>query len=429
MASSISSIGLIESALKLFYVGKIVEQINQETLLLDHFSKGTIEWAGKSAIVPLHTQRNESVGAYAEGQTQDPAGQQGYKNLTMASAYIYGNFGFTGPAQAAAAKSAGAFDNIVGLEMKPLVKDVRNYSDICLFTGGIVFGYLWQKGQLNTWQSSVRTSYPQGVTPAGAVASVINLRTFENCGSATVVSVVAGTVVVSASGNTIDTRLTTGGGAHDVIDGDVFVWQSAGTGAASRLAVEPVGMAGNFGLPSWFGIQRGTVGTETLQGEFQLANPSTNVADDLTQNNLTNLSAKIEQNYGEMPDEIFMSPLMIASYSSLLQGVQSGLTATAARQDVKSPASRGDIGFTGYDWAGIRIFKGKNCPLNVIYMLSREHWKIAELKAGDFVKTGGDVLTRVPNTDTYVGMYSWYYQLYTDRPNASGVLAGVSIPV
>lgn len=415
-----ANIPSIEAALKRFYIGKIVDQINTESLLLDNFEKETVVWSGSDAIVALHAARNAAVGAAFEGQTLPTPGQQGYEKLIITAAYVYGQFAFTGPARAAAAKSAGAFANMMDLEMKPLTENVRHYSDICMFTGGPLIGYTWDLVNSATHQFSGRTNYPAGVTPVGSLATIYRTDTFAAVGAATAIVSFSATQIVFAA--PINTAAVPAGTLMTVV--------VTPGGASASLGAEPIGIAANLASPTWYGLTRGTAQTALLQGNFQLTNPATNVYDDLTPNNLQNLAAKITQASGSMPDAIWMSPLQVASYSSLLQGVASGLPAsTAARLDVKTAASKGDIGFSGYSWSGIPIFQAQDCPTGVIYMLARKHWKLAELDAGQFDESTGSVLRAVPQVDSYTGMYRWYYNSYTDRPNASGVLAAVSIPV
>ena len=408
----------IEAVLKRFYIGKIVEQINQESLLLDNFEEETVTWSGSTAIVPLHTQRNASVGSAAEGATLPVPGQQTYEKIMIESAYVYGQFSFTGPARAAAAKSAGAFANMVDLQMKPLVDDVRHYSDICMFTGGPVIGYVWQKNNaLTTLEASVRNQYQSGAgnTPVGNTVQLYRTDTFATVDSPRTL------LSISPSGNSV--VLSAPVDTSTVSSGVLMVLVSGAAG----LQAEPIGLAGNLAGPSWFGLQRGLPSTDRLQGNFLLVNGTTNAYDDLTTNSLQNLSSQIQYKSGKMADAIWLSPLMISAYSSLLQGVASGLPA-AARLDVKTGPEKGDIGFTGFAWSGIKFYQGQDCPIGVIYMLTRKHWKLALLKAGEFDESTGSILRAVPQQDTYAGMYSWYYQSYTDRPNASGVLAGVAIP-
>ena len=68
------------------------------------------------------------------------------------------NWGYFSP------QAEARLQNMMGLQMKPLVDDVKHYSDICMFTGGPVIGYVWQSQAAGTtWQSSVRTAYPSTV--------------------------------------------------------------------------------------------------------------------------------------------------------------------------------------------------------------------------------------------------------------------------
>jgi hypothetical protein len=415
MAATILS---IESALKRFYIGQIVEQINQESLLLDNFEEEQVTWSGSAAIVPLHTARNNSVGSAAEGATLPIPGQQGYEKMVIESAYVYGQFSFTGPARAAAAKSAGAFENMMGLQMKPLVQDVRHYSDICMFTGGPVIGYVWQKNAaITTLQASVRISYPSttGASPIGQSVQIYRLDTFATVDTARTLS------SISTSGNAV--TLSAAVNTNAVPAGVLMVLVSAAPG----LQTEPIGLAGNLAAPTWFSLIRGTAQTATLNGNYLLQDPAGAAYDDLTTNQLQNLQSQIMYNSGENPDAIWISPLMLSAYTSLLQGVSSGVPG-AARVDVKTAPSKGDLGFTGVGFNNIRFYQGQDCPVGVVYMLARKHWKLALLKSGEFDESTGSILRAVPQQDSYAGMYSWYYQSYTNRPNASGVLAGVSIP-
>lgn len=418
-----ANIPSIEAALKRFYIGKIVEQINQESLLLDNFEKETVVWSGAAAIVALHSSRNAAVGAAFEGQTLQTPGQQGYEKIILESAYIYGQFAFTGPARAAAAKSAGAFANMMDLEMKPLTQDVRHYSDICMFTGGPTIGYIWEKNvALVTAQASTRVNFPQGVTPIGQTVKVYRTDTFAE------VDANAARTITANSGTSVTFNIALATNA--VPTGVTMVLVSD----AVALGAEPIGLAGNLAAPNWFGLTRGLPNTASLAGSLLISGsdgttPGSDVYDDLTPNGLQKLASQITFKAGSMPDAIWLSPLMIAAYSSLLQGVASGLTASAQRNDVKEGAKKGDLGFTGYSWSGIPIFQAQDCPVGVIYQLARKHWKLAELDAGQFDESTGSVLRAVPQVDSYTGMYRWYYQSYTDRPNASGAIVGVSLPL
>lgn len=429
MGTTTSSIAAV---LKQLYLGDIVEQINQEAIALNLFEEKTVTWAaGIEAIVPLSTGRNTAVGAANELQNLGVAGSHAYSRLILNSSYVYGLVSFSGPAQAAAKSSQGAFEDMVGLQLTPLVEDVRHYMDVCVFSGGPYLGYIWEKSATlgtggATVQASARTAYPQlpfPVTPIGFAVKVFRMDTFAevdpNAGRTITGINVDGTGVTFSVA--IDTSLASNAG---LAEGTPFLIASL----APQLASEPLGMNGNMFAPSWFQLQRGIPQTALVNGNFQLANPTTASFDDLTGNTFAMLNAKIKNASDKSPDTILWNPMTAVSYNSLLVGTSSGIP-LANRNDVKAKASKGDMGFTAFSWANIPAYECHDCPLGVIYMIRKNHWKLAQLEAGHFEEQTGSQFVKVAQTDAFESLYKAYYQTYCERPNSSGVILGVQLPV
>ena len=72
-----------ESILKEFYLGPVIEEINNEVLVLELFEKATVDWNGRVAIVPVHVSRNTGVSFVAESGALPVAGDQGYSRLQI----------------------------------------------------------------------------------------------------------------------------------------------------------------------------------------------------------------------------------------------------------------------------------------------------------------------------------------------------------
>ena len=418
------NIAQLSTLLKVHYVDGVVEQINYESILVNHFEPAELQWSGKNVTFALHAKSNGSVAAAAEGVTLAQPGSQVYTDLIFTSAYIYGQFVLSGPALAAAKKGGpAAYLSAMDAEMIPLRKDVRLYADTCCFTGGPFIGYVWQKNAaLTTMQSSVRFNYANlpGYSPVGYGVKIYRLDTFAEVDANAGRQITA----ISTEGDfvTVNIAIDTSAVPAEVMLGVVS--------SAPNLAVESNGMAYNMFSPQWYNITRGTANTEKLNGNYLLANSTTAARDDLTPGNLQALVSKIMFASGETPDALYLSPLQLNSYVALLQGVASGVP-NAARLDVKTAAGKGDVGFTSYAYNGmIPFFQGQNCPLGVIYMLRREYWKIATLQDPEFDETTGNIL-RAPSSqfDSYSGLFKWYFQFATKRPNSSGVIAGISTPL
>jgi hypothetical protein len=134
-----------ESILKEFYLGPVIEEINNEVLVLELFEKATVDWNGRVAIVPVHVSRNTGVSFVAESGALPVAGDQGYSRLQIHARFQYGRFQITGPAISAAQSGGkGSFIGYVDAEMKKLVNDVRDNGNAMTVNGCEVRGFLNQ---------------------------------------------------------------------------------------------------------------------------------------------------------------------------------------------------------------------------------------------------------------------------------------------
>ena len=138
-----------QNILKEFYIGPVLEEINNEVFVLELFEKAVVDWQGRVAIIPVHVSRNTGVGFRQEGGGADTlpgAGEQGYERLQVNAQYQYGRFQITGPAISAAKSGGkGAFIGYVDAEMKKLVNDVRNSANQVSVCGNAVRGYITDK--------------------------------------------------------------------------------------------------------------------------------------------------------------------------------------------------------------------------------------------------------------------------------------------
>ena len=154
-----ATIQTFNAILKEFYLGGVIDALNNEVHVLQHFEKASLDWNGRSAIIPIHTARNNAVTYLAEGVAFPPAGQQGYARLQVTARYQYGRFQVSGPAIASARSGGrGAFIGWMDAEMNGLKDDVRDSANRALCSGGYVKGFLHQR------MSNVSTG---GVTAGG----------------------------------------------------------------------------------------------------------------------------------------------------------------------------------------------------------------------------------------------------------------------
>ena len=82
----------LEAILKEFYLGPIIEALNNQLEMVQLFTKATVDWSGKKVIIPVHVSRNSGTGFRSESNSLPTAGGQGYVDLTVTAKYLYGRF-------------------------------------------------------------------------------------------------------------------------------------------------------------------------------------------------------------------------------------------------------------------------------------------------------------------------------------------------
>ena len=116
-----------DAALKEFYVGPVVEQLNHKTWMLDRVERDSdhIDHTGRRAIVPLHTSRNRGRGSRGDNSSLPTPGKQGYADAIIPIRYHYYGREITDPAIEASTSNEGAFVNLLKGETQGLAKDMK----------------------------------------------------------------------------------------------------------------------------------------------------------------------------------------------------------------------------------------------------------------------------------------------------------------
>lgn len=419
MGANISNLSAI---LKEFYLGPIINQLNNEILAVELFQKAQVDWQGKRAIIPVKTARNTGVGFLAESGTLPTAGNQTYQDLLVTARFIYGRFSVTGPVIEAAKTSAGAFVQAIDSEMTGLTDDVKNASNKAMFDGGQVIGYVWQKQNAATFQYAGATSNADGTafTLGGATttAKLVQMDTFADVGVATRVNSVSSTQIVFNAA--IDTSAVPAGVALAVVLPAASILKY---NTAAGWDLEPNGIMSNLSSPSHYGVDRTTAtGSPILQGVHKVVDPSTDVYSTLTLRSMQAVIDEINLQSGDKPDLILCADSMKVEYTALLQGV--------GAQNLLVPTDKNSDGYAGFErifYNGLEIKSSRHCPKGLFFFLSSKlAWKLAVLGEGGFMDQDGSVLFRVANTDAYEGTYRWYYNLVCTKPHSNGVLCAIS---
>ena len=311
-----ATLATFQSILKEFYIGPVIDELNNEIFVLEMFEKAVVDWQGRVAIIPVHVSRNSGVGFRQEGggaNALPTAGNQGFNRLQINAQYQYGRFQITGPAISAAKSGGkGSFIGYVDAEMKKLVTDVKNSANQVSVCGNAVRGYVSERavfaagasgnpssvGNEATWGTATLDYTGDYTAWAGATDLIANAATWipvvlyrtdtnekivlEDNPANQLFFVVGsnptlGTITIRFGENTggKELDLTTSGAGYGVAVAINYV-NSADAAAApvgvqiatpttnlavdptgvSLTALEPVGIYGNVSDASYFGINR-----------------------------------------------------------------------------------------------------------------------------------------------------------------------------
>lgn len=416
-----ATIATLSAILKEFYLGPIAEQLNQEVLVYDLFQKATVDWSGKTVIIPVHVRRNTAVGFTSDGGAL-PTGtdQEGYERLTVSAKFLYGKFRITGPAISAAKAGANTFISYVDAEMNKLVEDVKIRANQAAIHGGSVIGYIWEKTNAGaTRQYSGRQDLLLGV---GNTVDIVRLDNYQ--------TVVAAAQINAVTQDSITFNAAPGTAA--VPPGVVMALQVVAGVVDGGAANEPAGITTNLASQAHFGVDRSNAAPQNAElrsNHLTVSDGGVPVIFDAYQAlNLDRMQAVLDRialRSSMAPELILMNPIMRQEYTSLLVGTAAANLFVQAGDSKKT----GDGGFTGLSYGGIPLRTSQNCFLGSFFFLTPKEWKLTELEAPGFADLDGAVLARSFSggamTDSYEGFYRIYYNTVCLRPNANGVLTGI----
>lgn len=475
----------LNDILKEFYLGPVQEQLNNSVMVLDLMTKTTVDWNGRSAIIPIHVSRNTGVAFAAEGAHLPAAGEQGYQRLDIGAHFLYGRFQITGPAMSAAGKGgANSFIGWMEAEMDKLVNDVKNASDNAMISGGRVLGFLNQRrasaGAIapatDVWEffgdcEKTQALLTQITSTTGAPitnALLVDLVRVDNNAALgyTVINTEVALTATDVIGRTITLSETDNNGIGAVATSTLAVDDGRGIAvvvsavqqvvnfaAPAALAVpapeialvlaitdglgnQPQGIFGNLASRTHFTVDRFSPPSATsfpaLQSTIMTQGIGAAPSGDRVALSLPRMQAvmdQVNQFSGQEPDCILISPLARQQYAAMFQLTAPG--STAVMNTSGESAGKLDGGFSGLSYGGLPIKTARHVGGGGMIFLKLSSWKVLELEAHGFADLDGSVLARagvgVSGVDAYEGYYRWYYNTVTTNPNQNGILCGFNV--
>ena len=418
MAATLTTLSAV---MKQFYLGPLQDQLNNEIMAFDLFQKEKVDWVGREAIIPVRTARNNSP-AFSATAALPTAGQQTYASLTVSAKYLYGRMEIQGPAIAQAKASVGAFINGLQVELDGAMETVKNSADQAMFTGGGAVGFLNERENFGA-NTNIEFSGNIDLIPEGAGSKV------------------AGTLVRLDTYKSIAVTMYRDAGAKQHIKFDAGVdtrdIDGAGTAAAgtAHLVIignkteESMGIYGNLGEKTHFGVDRSTGTDVVLQSIIRAANDDaagTGDRVDLSTGRLQALLDDIATASGSTPDCMIAHYVFRQQYVGQLSFTSTATTATSRTKSVDNGDAGFDMGSLSFN--GIPLKVSRHCGKGLVIFLHTKSWSLVQIEDPNLADLDGNVLSRVTGSDSYEAYVRYYYNLVCKMPNRNAILVGLNFP-
>jgi hypothetical protein len=423
-----ATLATFASILKEFYIGPILDQLNNEVLALELMEKATIDWNGRVAIMPIHVSRNTGV-AFRGETGVGVAGPQlivaGAMTQVAAQDFQYqGDFTVFAGAQPALAN----FATWVPVD---LIR-TDTYNPVTLSAGATNPNF-WVRG-INPNAGTISIAFG---TDAGGGGSYITSDIAPGFGVAVslrpVQAVDSGNVPVGVNNSALNPGLAVGGAV------------TVATFAEANGIYTNLSSAAHYGVTR--NVQDGTAvpavaadgAAPSLRGHVQVnvpggaafAAPRDQGRAVLALPRMTALMDAVDLDPqatpgagggtlpgggGEAPDIILLNPVDRQAYIGILNAtIQMNPAGTKAK---------GDGSFLDIAFAGVPIRTSRACHRRAMIFMRKDSWCLTELQSPGFADLDGNVLSRVGNSDAFEGYYRWYWNVVAKHPNNNCILIG-----
>lgn len=386
----------LDSVLKNDYIGPIREQLNNSVPFLKRTKRRSAATAGKKMIIPLHKTRNTGIGARAEGGPLPTAGSQGYDDLQLNAAYLWGVVSFSQQSIEASRNDKGAFTRAITSEMKGLMRDLKRDCNREFYND--VYG----------------TIATCGTTSASAtvqLATTSNMNLFEVGMKIDIATKTTGTTITN--GSNVGITAVDKSASTINVDGGVVT-------TASTHGVYRTGNYGNeiTGLEAWVGTSDNTIGTiDRSSNDWFNPNILSNSG------TLRALSLDLmQQAFDEAEIKSGGSVTVGYMYHSLRRKYLA--LVRADRRYVNEMSFDG--GFKGVEFNSIPLIVDSYAPYNTIWFLDESNTKVYHLGPKDWswMDKDGSVLSRT-TTGGYDATMYWFPQYVVDVPGSCTALKDI----
>lgn len=425
---------IFANAMKTVYLGPIRDQIYSNKILfagkrtrngdestnMPHGSRDFqgivsstegINYMGNGFSLPLHTSRNSGVGARAESGFIPNAGAQGYHTMSDNILSFYGRVEFTGRAMKLSSSSKGAYVKVAASEMKGAADDLKRAINIDGYTTRDANGTSPRATISSTTASATQ---PVNTTLYLAVGDVVDVvspggsPTYRNASALTVVSVDTANKTVTLSASVSATA------------NDLVILSSAGSTstATNNTWGQSINGLGNIISDSGalHGLNPATAGQGFWKSYVHDASTGT-ISETMLRRCLDEIG--IASGKDDSVIGIWTRGIRNAYANTLMSLKQF--------TDDKATTLRG--GFKALLFDDRPFVVDDFCPSGTVFLANFEDMAWAEACPIEWADDDGNVLSRVPNKDSYEAYLRTFINLYTTRRNAHAKIINVADPM
>lgn len=398
MAITGATLSAIQGALKRFYIGPIRQQLNNSTVILSRLQRNQEDVSGDTltAYVPLVYERNQGVGARADGGALPTAKYRKVKQTAIPLKYNYGRIEVTGPSIAGSRNATNAFMKVIDYEVKGMVEGMKVDLNRQLFNDGT--GYL---ARINGSSAGVTVTVD---TPGTQYLEV-------------------GMVLDTVTGSTA----TTGTAYIESIDSDTQFTVNTATSYTDNHYLVRTGSY-NVEMMGLLGIIDDTSYTTILQGITKTAGNDTWFRANVIENSGNNraLTLDLMQQSSDAAEKKGGRISVICSNYELRRKYADLLVAD--KRFVNKLTLNGGFSALEYSAGGepIPFVVDRHSRDNVLFFIDESTLSLYRASDFDWMDRDGNILSRVSGYDAYEAILYVYQNLGCSACNRNTVLRDIT---
>jgi len=373
-------------ALKEYYMGPMIENINRATALLSVVqTRKNAKVEGKQFIIPLITRKHRGIvsrsGASRLANKLPTASQQSYKRLSYFMKYHYARIMIDGPVMRSAKTDKGSFARALDAEIRGVTVALPQDFNRQIWGDGL--------NKLCQPSANVASSTTVNVDDTRFLEVGMLLTVLANASGAVVVATAEVASIVSATQFTTTAAISLTAatdGIYTESDATATSWNNGMTGLKAIISNANVSGAA---------VNVGSIDRSAAANDFWKANVKSNsdvnrpLSVGLMQQAL--LAGQLNRAGGQAPTHCFMDSDMWSTYGNLIHNDR--------RFDQREDTL--EAGWSYLKFSGIKLMWDKDAPANSMWWFNINFLFFLSQTEMQFMEEDGNMLHRVADYDAY----------------------------